>query len=229
MEQAVLAPVRELATMLNERVYEALLRAIAEGLIPPGQRLMLDEVAAQLRVSRTPVRDAISRLVAEGLVEPTGSRGFRVTLLTRDDLAQLYDLRHMCETYAVERGLGNLTLDLLARLEHLANQWARVSAAPDLAEWLDLTLKDQEFHQLIVGLANNPRLSDLFRRLCIHIQTFRVGPFFSSAAELKEAYLAEHRAIMAALRTGDVALAKQAVSVHVRKAMGRTLALDGRR
>ncbi len=229
MQQAVLAPLRELVTALNERVYEALLRAIAEGRIPPGKRLMLDDVAAQLRVSRTPVRDAVSRLVAEGLMEPSGGRGFRVTLLTRQDLAQLYDLRLMCETYAVERGLETLTPQLLAQLEHLACQWARVSPNPDLAEWLDLTLKDQEFHRLIVSLARNPRLSDLFQRLCIHIQTFRVGPFFSSAAELKETYLSEHREVMAALRGGDVATAKRAVSRHVMNAMGRTLACDNRR
>ena len=122
--EPVIPPVGAEYKSLSEQVYGALLQAIVDRRIRPGERLVLDDLAAQSKVSRTPIRDALSRLAAEGLVQPYGRRGFCVTALSVDDMDNLYDLRLMCELYAVEKGIDTLSPQVLSRVETLAEECA---------------------------------------------------------------------------------------------------------
>ena len=79
--------------------------------------LVLDDLARQLQVSRTPVRVALTRLVGEGLVQPAGRMGYQVVQQTPEALRNLYDVRLMCESFAVERGIENVTPEFLQQLD----------------------------------------------------------------------------------------------------------------
>lgn len=208
---------------LRDQVYDVLLRAIVDRHIKPGERLLLDDLAAQLNVSRTPVRDALSRLAAEELIEPNDGRGFRVTVLNADDLAHLYDLRMMCEQYAVERGTRNLTDGLLASMREAADDCARLHGSHDPRDRLLTYLMDEEFHRTIVGLADNPRLVAFFARLNISVQALRVGPSPITPEEARRSVLVEHGAILAALEERDAVRAKEAIGAHISSALSRTL------
>ena len=96
---------RALTVTAEEAVTASLRRAIREGVLVPGERLTQSEIASQLGVSRIPLRDALRRLEAESLVEIDGHKGARVTVLTVDDIAELYEMRvaleGLCMKYAV--------------------------------------------------------------------------------------------------------------------------------
>ena len=220
---AVIPPVGQQFRSLNHHVYTALLQAIADRRITPGERLRLDELAEQLHVSRTPIRDALSRLVAQGLVQPFGRRGLCVTRLDADDLAQLYDLRLMCELYAVERGVGFVSAAFLRSLRKWLGEIVRLSASPNPGDRLPQSLADREFHALLVGLAQNPRLCTYYDDLSIHIHSVRVGPSILTARTRRSVNAKEHADILAALRRRDLTAAKAAVRRHIESARRRAI------
>ena len=115
---------------LSEQVYTIILQAIADHQIRPGARLVLDDLAAQLKGSRTPIPDAFSRLAAEGLVQPNGRRGFYMTTLSARDLTHLYDLRLMCELHAVERKAATASDETLEKMQAADDDFARLSFLP---------------------------------------------------------------------------------------------------
>ncbi|MHB1134430.1 MAG: GntR family transcriptional regulator [Chloroflexota bacterium] len=222
MAEALLRPVGPGFRNLSQHVYDVVLAAILDGRFVPGQRLGYDALAAQLQVSPTPVRDAIYRLEAEGFVEPEGRRGFRVTVLSADDLAHLFDLRLMCELHAVERALAHLTPEALAQIEALAQATVSPDPAEGTAARLAFVRKDREFHVAIVALAGNPRLVEMFVRLNTHTQVLRLST--NSAGRMRATNGPEHVAIAAALATGDAAAVQRAMRLHATNGLQRALA-----
>jgi DNA-binding GntR family transcriptional regulator len=217
----LVAPVGEGFRYLDHYVYDALLDAIVHGRLAPGARLVLDDLAEQLKVSRTPIRDALARLTSEGLVQRVGRKGFTLTTLSPREMNHLYDVRLMCELYAVENGIANATPALLAEMTELAEAGFRAlrSANP-----LTASLKDREFHRLLVSLGRNPKLTDLVEQLSIHIQTLRVRPGQEKLEQQRKHYHQEHLAIVKAIRARDVAAAKEAVRHHIVAASHRAVA-----
>ena len=179
----VVPPVGEGFRFLDGYVYDALLEAIVQRRLLPGDRLVLDDLAEQLKVSRTPVRDALSRLASEGLVARLGRRGFTITALSPEELAELYDLRLMCELYAVEKGMKDATSALLTEMTDAVEECVRFHESGNR---LAAMLSDREFHRLLVTLGRNERLTELVGRLNIHIQTLRAGasPIAGTMCEL---------------------------------------------
>lgn len=109
-------------TSAEESVTTALRRAIISGVLAPGDRLRQEVLAAELGVSRIPLRDAFRRLEAEGLIQIDGRRGARVTTLTPDDVAELYELRRMLEVTCIRLAIRNLTAEGAAALLELGEQ-----------------------------------------------------------------------------------------------------------
>jgi DNA-binding GntR family transcriptional regulator len=217
----VVAPVGDRFRYLDHYVYDALLEAIVQGRLGPGTRLVLDDLADQLRVSRTPIRDALRRLASEGLVHRSGRQGFTVVSLSRDELAELYEVRLMCELFAVEYGIANASASLVDQMAMTADQGFRELRRGNS---FAASLKDGQFHQLVVSLCQNRKLTSLFEPLNIHIQTLRVRPAQEKLSNRRQHYQTEHAAIIEALRAQDVAAAKDAVRFHILAARDRAVA-----
>jgi DNA-binding GntR family transcriptional regulator len=100
----------------EESTVTALRRAILEGVLPPGERLRQETLAAELGVSRIPLRDAFRRLEAEGLIRIDGRRGARVASLTVEDVYELYELRRLIEVHCIRLAIRNLTDEGVASL-----------------------------------------------------------------------------------------------------------------
>ena len=115
-ESAGRADVAEEAATAEEATTATLRRAILLGVLAPGDRLRQEVLAAELGVSRIPLRDAFRRLEAEGLITIDGRRGARVASLTADDVAELYELRRMLEPHCIRLAIRNLTDDGAAAL-----------------------------------------------------------------------------------------------------------------
>src|SRR5688572_7263900 len=139
------------------RVREAIQRAIVTGALAPGERLTAEALAHRFGTSRTPIREALLSLEAEGLVEIAPHRGAFVRPFDAAGLVELYELRAVIEPYSASRAAERIGPDALAALEeNCARATARGGADPAAVD--DQIALNEEFHRLIVGAAQSPRL-----------------------------------------------------------------------
>jgi DNA-binding GntR family transcriptional regulator len=145
------------AASLPELVYRQLRRAILNGAFAPGQMLRQEEVAAKMGVSRSPLREALPRLEAEGMVVLHPRRGYAVAELNPDEIAEVFDLRVILETELAARAIERRTETDIARVYALAGEMRRVVEAPDdkdaIARWFDL---NTSFHDALLAPARCP-------------------------------------------------------------------------
>lgn len=197
---------------LGDRAIEAIRRAIIRGALPPCEVLRDRQLAQDLGVSRTPVRDALHRLQAEGLVESRGRAGWAVTDFTEQDVRELFGLRILLEPYG---------MDLLATsadsetLERLAAHWDDFShpVPPDRVE--EYFARDDDFHRMIIEASGNRRLSSFYSMLRSHIDRGRYLLSGTRPARL-ERTLDEHRLIAETLQARDFDAARKALVDHLR-------------
>jgi len=137
----------------EEAVTAALRRAIREGILVPGQRLTQSDVAAQLGVSRIPLRDALRRLEVESLVKIDGHKGTRVTELTADDVAEIYEMRIALEAKCMAYAVANLDYETAQDLSMAATASEDDTLTP--AEAFNLR---RDFYRELYRHANRPRI-----------------------------------------------------------------------
>lgn len=198
---------------LSDRAYGLLKTRIIDLELGPGDRLNVDRLAVELDVSPTPVREALNRLAAEGIVTAAPYRGFRVSpLLSLEDLIQLLWARRVIETAAVGQaasGSSGATLQELAAL---------VARMKELTQESTLNAKvfnatDAAFHRLTIAASGNRFMLRAFDSLHVHVQIAR----HYQGNAIKEAQLAndEHRRLLAAFASGDAAAAAMEAGAHV--------------
>lgn len=183
----------------------ALLRpAILVGDLPAGIRLIEEEVAAHLGVSRGPVREALGILRDEGLVTIAPRRGAIVTGLTAQDIDDLYDLRIVLECHAIRRAVATVGPDDIAYLRDLDSQM--VSGAGSFAT------TDVAFHRHVLVLARQERLRAAWDRIA-----GIVGGLLS-VTDTSRPDLVRHANLIAALEEGDAETAAATLHLHIRNA-----------
>ena len=190
-------------------IYEQVRRDIAHGVYKPGP-LRVRPVAERFGVSATPVREALRRLEADGLVT-LRKRQILVRALSAAELEEIFAIRVELECFAAERGTEHVANDpaLLARLEALIDELDRTdNRKPE--EW---RAANEDFHMSIYRAAGMPRLDSLIASLWV-----AVGPYLrlyvASPENLVESQV-QHRAILAALRGGDAADVSDTLRVHL--------------
>ena len=202
---------------LGEKVYEIVREEILTGQLRPGTPLPVVAVAQRLGVSRTPVKDALSRLAAEGLAEEVARKGYFVTKLDAEDIVDLQEARLMIELAAVRRGIERVAAaDLAAMRRLLAEMDTLVGADGHYVDHNEYARRDSQFHLLVVGTAGNRHLMDVFRRLSVHLHIFRMSLSAHETNRRSIPSKAEHEAIVAALEAGDLAALETALQRHVR-------------
>lgn len=192
-------------------VYESLRDAIWDGRIARGERLREEEIARNLGVSRTPVREALQRLHQRGLLAFGAGRGLVVAQLSQHQVLQLYAMREILEGSAARFAAQHATETDIAILYRLQNELR--NAAPDA---MLLVMLNRRFHQAIYEAAHNQYLLQTLNMLhdslaLLHSATFRVP---SRRRESDE----EHRSIVAAIERHDPDAAEKAAREHIRQA-----------
>jgi DNA-binding GntR family transcriptional regulator len=202
---------------LSTRVYRSLVARLRSGELAPGSRLREEDVAAELGVSRTPVREALARLQARGLAGPT-SLGVAVVELDRRQIGELYAMRAVLEGAAARFAADNASAGDLALLRHAAEAFAALRE--DAA---DLARANAFFHEAIYQAARNDYLNrmleDMNDSLALLPRTTFTIPGRSEEAK------AEHAAILAAIEGGDGDRAEKAARAHINKALEGRLKL----
>lgn len=146
-----------------EQAAQSLRDEILSGAIPSGTRLGEAELAGRLSVSRTPIREALTRLAAEGLVEMQPNRGARVASWSSEQLREIFELRLRLEPYAVRQAVPNLGAGQIAELDALAAEMLRAGTPgrdQDLAGIVEL---NRRFHGLFIDAAGSPPLAQALR------------------------------------------------------------------
>ena len=203
---------------LGDEVYRLLWKRILDHGLRPGDKLSDLRLSHELGVSRTPLREALRRLVSDGIVRAERNRGFFVASFSASDIAEIYDLRATLETMALRAAAPRLTPDDLRHAQtDLDNVEARLKGASTESEkqeaYTAFLEVDRGFHRLLVDLAGNSRLRNMVEGLWAQIAVFQWAGGFRD--HWTTAAITRHRSIIAALLEGDVERAAEALRQHI--------------
>ena len=202
---------------ISEQVFYELRGRIAAGRLRPGERLRPDEIAAELQVSQTPVKEALLRLDAEGLVETVPRRGAVVRRVSRRHTIELFRVREMIETWALSVGFADnrVTEDFLAAVGETVKDLSAAVVNGRFADIEKAMEADRGLHDLIVGLSANSIMIDWHRRIISQTEFIRL---YATPPERAVETETEHQAIFAALQALDLEAARRAVHEHFESA-----------
>ncbi|SMC05701.1 transcriptional regulator, GntR family [Rubrobacter radiotolerans DSM 5868] len=193
---------------------ERLRAMILTGEYRPDERLVEEQLAERLGVSRTPVRQALTMLEAEGLVEIAPNRGAVVCSFSAEDVWDIYDLRAELEGYAARRAASRVTVEDLALLAGLVAEQEEIGTGPERSEEVRrLVAVNQRFHGRIVEASGNRRLARLIQRTVQVPLVFKAFYWYTP----KEKAVSDHyhRQILRALEQGDGLRAEIVMREHV--------------
>lgn len=194
----------------SEHIAAALRGLIASGALPDGARLVERELAQRFAVSRIPLREAIQRLAAEGLVELFKNRGAVVRTLSDDDIDEIYDLRSLLEGDAIHRAVQRMDAETLARAE-LVHRLLGEAASRDKQGELN-----REFHALLYAPCGNERQLKAIRELRAQVE--RYERLQATLLADTPAFQHEHADILQACIARDADRARAMIIAHLRSA-----------
>jgi len=200
---------------LAQAIHDVLRDAILDGSMHPGERIFEAKVAEQLGVSRTPLREALRLLEAEGLVEYTPHGGAIVHPFSADEVSEIFELRSVFEGYAAKKAARLLTPDQLLQLKDNCDQFEAILRRTDDPKGAVYRLVElnNEFHQAIVHTGENPRLGDILSRMMTVPLVYT--SFYWYSEEQKWKSLQFHRMILKALEERDQDLAAKLMRQHL--------------
>lgn len=203
---------------LGEAVFRSLCQAFHVGIYRPGDRLREEDVAQRLQVSRTPVREALGRLLAKGLVEPASGRGLVVRSLGTAEVLELYAMREILEGAAARLAAQHASRSEIDALVDLESAFEARSNDP-----AEMARLNRAFHEMIFRSARNRYLDSALQELqdgiaLLGMTTFSIGGRPSTAAQ-------EHRSLIDAIAARDADRAESLARAHIREALRSRLKL----
>jgi DNA-binding GntR family transcriptional regulator len=196
---------------LWQRVHEHLREEILSGRMQPGTVLQEVALAASLGVSRGPLREAIGRLAAEGLVTVRPRRGAVVRALSRDEFLEAYQVREALETLGIRLAVPRLGADETAALEALVDEMAEHAESGDADGFFEA---NDRFHRALVEASGNVRIIEMHGQLLGQMGRYRARSLALRGNLARS--VGEHRTILRAVRAGDAERAARLLGEHIR-------------
>ncbi len=198
-----------LASTAEEEAYVHLQRALRFGHYKPGDRLIPEEIASEIGMSRMPVREAFRRLAADGLVTLRPNRGCVVAGLTRDEIHETFEIRSVLEGLAVRLAMPRVNSETFEELDRLLDRMERAGKSGS-SDWV---LRHQEFHAHIYSLSARPKLIRQITALYVVIEPYmRIWfDYLDKPLSARE----EHQNLIDALRSGDALHAEGVMREHI--------------
>lgn len=193
-------------------VYHQLKEMVILFKIRPEERVNESELAASLGVSRTPLREALHRLVAENMLTLVPNRGFYGRKLVRQEVFDLYELRNALEMAAIALALERATDQAIAALRQ---SWTEVMEHAPQRSTLDLVLEDEAFHVALAQLSGNQEMANSLGAINARIRFFRWIDLEERRTELYD----DHLAILDALQRRDAGACASLVNEHIAQRM----------
>ncbi|RUW23450.1 GntR family transcriptional regulator [Mesorhizobium sp. M4B.F.Ca.ET.215.01.1.1] len=193
----------------EEEAYRHLQQALRLGRYKPGDRLIPEDIAAEIGMSRMPVREAFRRLASDGLVVLRPNRGCVVAGLTVDELYEIFEIRSVLEGLAVRLAMPRIDEEEFEEFDRLLERMERAGQSGG-SDWV---VRHQEFHGRICALSQRPKLVHQISALHVVIEPYMRIWFDDCDKPLSARE--EHAAVIAALRSGDAQHAEQVMQEHV--------------
>ncbi|WP_051147236.1 GntR family transcriptional regulator [Glaciibacter superstes] len=190
--------------------YEKILARIVSGTDEPGKRLREAGLAEELKTSRTPVREALQRLAAEGHVTIIPNRGATVSVADGDDLEELFELRMLLEGFAAGLAAQRIDEPGLKRLKEIQQDFERAAASSSPEEMSRINLA---FHRAVVDAAQNSRLATFISTLTS--ASLARATFETYSDEQLARSVSQHRQLIEGMERHDRPLAEMAMKVHI--------------
>jgi len=204
---------------LSEKVYEKIRDAILRGDLPPGKRLLFNQLTKDLGVSRTPLRETVSRLEKEGFVVSFPRRGTYVKKFSKKEIKGIYEIRETLEALAARSSVTIITDKQLQAMRNTCKKFEDYIEKRNVQFCMKM---DFEFHSLLVDASGNDKLVEIVNTFNLQVLSISVrGPEYWTWA--KE-YVKEHFAIIEALSKRDSDLAETLIREHIKK--GKELILS---
>ena len=205
---------------LQEQTYRAVLDAICDGTLAPGERLTQEGVAERLSVSRQPVAQALALLKTQGFVQETGRRGLVVAEIDPDFYRSIYELRAALDPLSARLAAGRMSADAAARGRALLEAGRQAIASGSLHA---LVQCDAEFHRYIYELSGNRLIPEVMGHYWNHLRR-AMGEVLRVRGEAQIVWR-QHEAMLEALLRGDAGAAERSAHEHISSARARTLSV----
>ncbi len=209
---------------LSEAVYEVIKEWLVNETLETGAKIKEGEIAKQLGVSRTPVREAIHKLEREGLVEIIPRYGTFVASIFPKDIQEIYDIRGALETLALKSGFLHINKKKLLEMKQLHERCEEPLKKGNLSPFLKM---DAKFHDFIIKASGNRRLAQLMGNLKTQIRVSKLESL--SVPGRAEKSLEEHKNIISAMLEEDEKKAEKLLKEHTNKAKKNLLHLINER
>lgn len=214
MEERKLTPIQlENYKPLREIVFETLRGAILDGTFKPGERLMEVQLAEDMGVSRTPVREAIRKLELEGLVLMIPRKGAYVSGLSSKDIADVFEVRASLEALAAGLAAERIAEEELEALNHFMLE---VTVNAEVGDLEKVIQSDTDFHEQIYRASRNNRLVQIINNLRDQIQRFRSASL-AYPGRIEDT-LEEHKFLLEAISERDIVTARRLAQEHIENA-----------
>lgn len=196
----------------NGLVYKSLVERISDGSLAPGTKLREEAIAEELGTSRTPVREALRTLAAEGLVEIAQNRGATVRAWTQEQILENFGIRAVLQGYAARLASQSTDEARLLRLEELQSDMESVISGHESGYIRDLAELSKEFHNVIVQMANSDVLESMIMTLTSVSSVERTFHGFES--EDMQRSMMHHRDILRGIRAHDSEFTEAVMTSH---------------
>lgn len=197
------------------QAYDQIRDAIVEGRFPPSDRLIEQRLAAELHLSRTPIREALRRLQAEGLVISEANRGAMVRPVSENEINDFYEMRCRLEAYATELAAERISAEVLAELRNDANEFERVVESSDatVESTRLVNAANKQLHGRIVEAAQHTRLAQLLNQAVDAPLVFTAFRRYQLRERRRSASF--HHMIVEAIANGESRRAGNLMAEHV--------------
>lgn len=201
---------------LVDVAYKMVKKEITERVLVPGQKVVIRELQERYGISETPIKQALNRLISEGLVESIPRRGIRVRKMKWSEIEELMDIRLMIETYFLDQVILTFKqrTDIQQKLaRNIAEHKRVIENVVDVNDYFENYSLDQEFHQMFVQCSGNKRLLEIYSNLGTHAYAYYV--YGRQPREGMIEGVREHEAIYQALLAGDAAELRAQIERHI--------------
>jgi DNA-binding GntR family transcriptional regulator len=209
---------------LSDQAYSIIRARLINGSIPPGELITEGQIAGELDVSRTPVREALQRLQSERFLVAVPHKGYLVTDLSEAELRKVYDVRAMLESFAAARASVAARRTNIARMEDVLDDMSRALASADDERLVEL---NTALHLEIAQASQNEYLVDVLTDVGDIVQRFRRRAIQDNARRWQAHE--EHRAIVEAIKSGAASEAAELSQRHIQAALALRVSQDIRR
>jgi len=197
--------------LLSRKVYRVIKTEIVKGNLKPGTKLSEGKIAEQMRVSRTPIREAVRELAAEGFIEINPNRGMIVIEFSFEDLIEVLQIRRVLEGLAAYIAAKKINEEEIKKLEKIIKQMNITIVKNDVLAYSEL---NGEFHNLILKVCGNKRLMKICTNLSSSEHRFKIRSLRNNPERLKYS-LKEHQKILEAFKRKDSEQADRLSQKHI--------------